>query len=214
MQRSLLGTFDLFLHPGYTNDEMAQLEVWTAAHGALMALAWVVLLPVGVIFARHRDVLCGDKLSGMAAFIAAWIIAFAELPWEDEVSVPSAGALGKAHKGLGIATFVLAVIQRQYWNAFHWNFGRFTMLVAWAALFTGIGTNHHPKDQQSGLVAHAVALAAIIGCILIWDAVLTYRRAKKVSVSPSVSQSGGKSKEKLDGDVEMAAAPKIGDVSQ
>eukprot|EP00798_Chlamydomonas_sp_ICE-L_P025344 gene25344-11003_t len=223
------------------------------------------------------------QLTGMAAFITAWIIAFAELPWEDEVSVPSAGALGKAHKGLGIATFVLAVVQvtiaiveclslerrpfdsasgmgssvvivagalrphpdspkrqywstfhwnacdscrctaspprlpkRQYWNTFHWNAGRLTMLVAWAALFTGIATNHHPKDQQSGMVTHAVILAAIIGCILVWDAVLTYKRSKKVpvSVSPDGSLSGGKLKEKLDSDLDMAAVPRIGDVSK
>jgi hypothetical protein len=47
------------------------------------------------------------QLGGFGVFIAGWIIAFVNLPWQD----PPAGAVGAAHVGLGIAVFCLSVIQ-------------------------------------------------------------------------------------------------------
>jgi hypothetical protein len=85
-------------------------------------------------------------------------------------------------------------------------------LTAWAAIFTGIYTNHHPRNQQSALNTHAGAIAGFLGCLVIWDIVLTYRRRFNV-VDSTVVQAKSVDDEERQGK-ELKAIPSVSDSSR
>lgn len=97
------------------------LPVWASWHGRLMVLAWVILLPMGVLIARFFKVMPGqawpDRLdnktwwhahrllqsAGLVAMIAGLALAWGQGHGTD--------AAARWHRGLGLAIVVFGVLQ-------------------------------------------------------------------------------------------------------
>lgn len=134
------------------------------AHGALMAAAWALLLPLGVLLPAHRWLFGGERvrmcgsalwfrahvacqLLGFAAFIAGIVLGY-RLDYKNANKIK----VHNTHYYLGTIILALASAQvlfgvlrpnlhstvRRYWNLLHWNLGRLVILAAWANIFIGI----------------------------------------------------------------------------
>jgi len=177
-------------------------------HGALMSVAWVLLLPVGTLFARHRPLLGETKLfglhiwfqihramqlSGMVLFIVgfAWAVHYFPNP-------TVMGDTGQAHRVLGIIVMGLAGTQvvaafirpapdapnRKYWNLLHHNLGRLTMLVAWTTIYLGIYIFHKAPSLNADLESWVVPVAVVMGTLVVLDLIVLPLMAKRL-VAPS-----------------------------
>ena len=127
----------------------------------------------------------GCQWVGVTLFVAAFIIAFVQF------SDPIIGAdVGQAHMALGILVMILVVLQmvvahvarpgpvhkfRKAWNLFHFNLGRVVVLVAWAAVFTGI---YIYQEGNTPMLAVWIEPCAIVaGTLVLLDIGLSWRKA-------------------------------------
>ena len=126
----------------------------------------------------------GCQWVGVTLFVAAFIIAFVQF------SDPIIGAdVGQAHMALGILVMILVVLQmvvahvarpgpvhkfRKAWNLFHFNLGRVVVLVAWAAVFTGI---YIYQEGNTPMLAVWIEPCAIVaGMLVLLDIGLSWRK--------------------------------------
>lgn len=173
-------------------------EMYIIVHGSLMALCWVLLLPLGLLCARHRWVLRGRKagqkelwfyihvgcqLAGVVLFVVAIIIAFTMLGTDGGDG--TVRQLKTAHKALGISLAGLAGLQlvvafvrpaptaprRPAWNFVHHNLGRLAVLTSWAAVYVGIWLTHMGDGMSLG--AWLWPVVAVMGLLVGADVLLT-----------------------------------------
>ncbi len=141
-------------------------------HGALMATAWMLLLPLGTLLARHKWMFGEAKLfgrhlwfqlhlalqlSGVAIFVVGF--AYSHAYFEGPTT---GGQCGQAHSMLGIIVMGLATAQvavgfirpapdaklRWLWNIVHHWLGRITLVTAWTTTFIGIYIAHESLAYQ------------------------------------------------------------------
>jgi len=184
-------------------------------HGALMTVAWVLLLPLGTLFARHRPLLGDHKLfglqiwfqihramqlSGMVLFIVGFAYAVYYFPRPTVM-----GETGQAHRYLGyicmglagtqvIAAFIRPAPdapQRKYWNMMHHYLGRLTIVVAWTAVYLGIYIFHEAPNYQASYTQWLVPVAVVMGTLVIVDIVLTLLRSLRGSEEKYVATPQG-----------------------
>ncbi|CAN6448847.1 unnamed protein product [Victoria cruziana] len=128
-------------------------------HGVLNILAWVILLPLGVIAARHYKHY--DQrwfYSHLALQMTAFGLAISGLL--TGISLEGQFGVADAHKVLGILAFSLACVQvtallirpdktsklRKYWNWYHHWVGRIALLIGFINAFVGIKTARETKS--------------------------------------------------------------------
>jgi len=134
-----------------------QRERLMVAHGSLMAIAWIVLLPLGAVFARQLKAASPEnkptwfklhvfcQLAGLTTAIAGWSIALANF-----------GRITDAlyhHGEVGTAVMALAIFQplnallrphtgpsmaRRVWDMLHWGFGKAAIILATVNVILGI----------------------------------------------------------------------------
>eukprot|EP00195_Chlamydomonas_chlamydogama_P003491 CAMPEP_0202918746 /NCGR_PEP_ID=MMETSP1392-20130828/74186_1 /ASSEMBLY_ACC=CAM_ASM_000868 /TAXON_ID=225041 /ORGANISM="Chlamydomonas chlamydogama, Strain SAG 11-48b" /LENGTH=405 /DNA_ID=CAMNT_0049611893 /DNA_START=322 /DNA_END=1536 /DNA_ORIENTATION=- len=182
------------------------------AHGILMILAWVVLLPSGVLFARHRALIGYPlssrwffwhrllQLSGLACFTVAFILIFTafgehgEEAEEDEGDV--AGDLTKAHGPIGITVACLAGLQlvlafirpkpdaprRQIWNLQHWWTGRVAVILAIINTIIGVLVYHQGFGVPKRMFY--IPLFFLIGILVAAAVFLEWRTTKESGWQP------------------------------
>ncbi|PIN23122.1 putative membrane protein [Handroanthus impetiginosus] len=141
-------------------------------HGILNMLGWGILLPIGVMVARHMrkwDPLWfySHVVIQTSGFALGFSGVICGLVLEDRLN-----ASVSRHKGLGIFILVLGCLQvmallirpdkaskvRKYWNWYHFGVGRVLIVLAAANVFYGI----HLGNAGSGWnVGYAVALAIL-----------------------------------------------------
>ncbi|GIL79060.1 hypothetical protein Vretimale_45 [Volvox reticuliferus] len=187
-----VGGFDLNLAEGTVQAAGNDRKYWVNVHGALMAVAWGLLLPLGTLLPAHRWLLRDVKLAGkhlwfwlhlgcqwtgMALFIAGFVVAFVEF---EEVE----GNLSEAHGAIGIAIMAAAGAQvvfayirpdpnsekRGLWNLVHHNLGRLTILLAWANVYIGIYLAH--TSWGASYTEWVTPIAIVMGLLLITTLVL------------------------------------------
>ncbi|KAG2423651.1 hypothetical protein HXX76_015168 [Chlamydomonas incerta] len=192
-----VGGFSLDIASGAADSVSSDKGYWVNVHGALMALAWGLLLPVGTFLPAHRWVLqdrrgpagkhlwfllhVGCQYIGISLFVAGFVIAYVKL---DDGGVVVGGKAGSAHAPIGIAVMAAAGAQmvvghvrpdpthrrRALWNLVHHNLGRCTVLLAWANVYIGIYMAH--TGFQASYAAWAAPIASVMGLLVIADVVL------------------------------------------
>ncbi|PNH02921.1 hypothetical protein TSOC_011066 [Tetrabaena socialis] len=188
------------------NDKTAAVVV----HGMLMLAAWVLLLPFGVLSARHRWVLGGARfpcapkakeawfyvhvtcqLTGLVCFIAGFVLAVIQLEIQD-TSGPAAAHKVAGYVLVGVAGAQLVVgfvrpapdaPRRPLWNGLHHNLGRVAMLLAWAVSSLGmfLASSRHTQP----LVAWVAPAAAVLGVLAVADLVLSVARSRRAGAGGS-----------------------------
>lgn len=164
---------------------------WIRTHGILMSIAWVGLLPLGLVLAQSRWTkplegrLIGGKylwfwlhvavqVSAAALVIAAIGIAVNHMEIEED------GGVAYTHKVLGLTTFALLLLQallgllrphpdqrlRPWFNLFHHNTGRLLILSAWTNIWLGVSFWYMPGGVMR-LLDWVVPLAVFQGLMLL-----------------------------------------------
>ncbi|EFJ42468.1 hypothetical protein VOLCADRAFT_121535 [Volvox carteri f. nagariensis] len=193
-QSSNVGGFYLDVESGASEEAGNDDEYWINVHGALMAVAWGLLLPLGTLLPAHRWLLGNTKVfgkhlwfwlhlvcqwTGVALFIAGFVVAFVKF---EEVE----GDLTEAHEKIGIAVMaaagaqvVLAYIRpdpdhprRGLWNLIHHNLGRATILLAWANVYIGIVIYH--TDFGEVYAPWIAPISIVMGVLLLATVVLRF----------------------------------------
>ncbi|KXZ51833.1 hypothetical protein GPECTOR_11g272 [Gonium pectorale] len=171
---------------------------WINAHGALMAVSWGLLLPLGTLLPAHRWALGNSKLggkalwfvlhvffqwTGVATFIAGFVIAYTRLGGEGEIP---GGAAGEAHGPIGIAIMAAAGAQvvlahgarpdpsspkRRLWYLLHHTLGRSVILLAWANVYIGIYA-YHSSQWQASYREWVTPIAVVMGALVLVDLAL------------------------------------------
>lgn len=128
------------------------------AHGVLMALGWVVLLPAGILVARYAKNInpttgprafwfLGHRIlqaGGGTLIIIGGIIGFSMVPKDDQFQY--------AHSVIGLILWILVIVQiiggnvrpghdaswRWIWELGHKGDGYIIVLVAWANIYLGL----------------------------------------------------------------------------
>ncbi|PNH02513.1 hypothetical protein TSOC_011503 [Tetrabaena socialis] len=172
------------------------------AHGVLMAVAWVLLLPLGAMAPAHRWLFgsstwrgkavwfwahLGLQLGGLALFAAGFVLAMVKF------ERPPAGTLRSTHAILGYVVAGLAGLQllggfarpdpgtrlrKWLWGPLHMMGGRAMTLLAWATALVGCVV-HHQFVYSAALVPWVVPLAVAMGALLLADAALREARSRR-----------------------------------
>ncbi|GLI65943.1 hypothetical protein VaNZ11_009624 [Volvox africanus] len=176
---------------------------WVNVHGALMAVAWGLLLPLGTLLPAHRWLLrdvkvagkhlwfwlhLGCQWTGVALFIAGFVVAFVKF---EEVE----GDMSEAHEKIGIAVMAAAAAQvvvayirpdpgakrRGLWNLVHHNLGRITILLAWANVYIGIYLAH--TGWGASYTEWVTPIAIVMGLLVLLDIALRITGCGKEDVA-------------------------------
>lgn len=191
-------------------------DYWIQVHGALMAVAWVLLLPLGTFLPAHKWILgevkwgskhawfwlhIGFQLTGMAVFVAGFVVAFVQLgDLELEVDEETSGA----HEAIGIAVMAAAGAQvvlgfvrptpdhskRWLWNLLHHNLGRAAVLLAWANVYIGIYLYHAGYESEMRYVEWITPIAVVMGLLVLTDVAL--RLVTRARAGKAAGEAGGK----------------------
>ncbi|KAA8543602.1 hypothetical protein F0562_021652 [Nyssa sinensis] len=155
-----------------------------SSHGALNMLGWGILMPIGVIVARHFkqwdpiwfyshiSIQSFGFIFGIAGIITGLVL-------ENKLGV----SVNK-HKGIGIFILVLGSLQvmaflarpnkmskyRKYWNWYHQNVGRLVIFFAAVNVFYGIHLGNAGASWNAGygIVLGVLIVAALVLEIRMW----------------------------------------------
>ncbi|KAL6755510.1 hypothetical protein V8C86DRAFT_2676230 [Haematococcus lacustris] len=201
------GSFELNPSTGVLVKTTARTQVLVIAHAILMLLAFVLIMPTGVLLARHRTLFINKALAGKAvwfhAHVACQLLAVACFVASVAIALSSFGDgipanvkdIGDAHYVIGIVIIALIGVQvllamgarpapssprRALWDLVHHNWGRVTLLLAWANCFLGIvyyvrGWGALDWTEDRLLTAWLVPPAAVLFLLVITDVVLTVK---------------------------------------
>ncbi|KAG2446460.1 hypothetical protein HYH02_008452 [Chlamydomonas schloesseri] len=172
------------------------------AHGVLMAVAWVLLLPLGAMAPAHRWLFRGrmwgskaawfwvhfvGQLGGFAVFCAGFILAMVSF------KRPQGGTLASSHAIMGyvvagLAGFQIIVaflrpdpgskLRVLLWNPLHMNLGRAVTLLAWATCLVGAAV-HADSIYKAPIAPWVATLGTAMGLILLADWALRDARSRK-----------------------------------
>ncbi|WIA32083.1 hypothetical protein OEZ86_002934 [Tetradesmus obliquus] len=164
--------------------------LWQFLHALLMLLSFGVMLPLGMMAARHKWIFGSNEetgkvspawfyvhivlqLGGVVSGLGGFAIALLAFGWKQ---VPGQ-ALYQPHKWMGIVVLVMALLQvlvapcrpkatsnaRSCWNSMHWGWGRLTMLAGAANLVLGALLVHGYKGQP--YVGWLLACCLVLGVL-------------------------------------------------
>ncbi|KAJ9513660.1 hypothetical protein QJQ45_015416, partial [Haematococcus lacustris] len=213
----------------------SHLRRYIVAHASLMLLAFVFLMPTGVLLARHRSLYINKTLGGkglwfyahvacqllaVACFIAGVTIALVVF----DSGVPSnVQRIGESHEVIGIILIAMVAVQvllavaarpapgtprRPMWDLLHHNWGRATLLLAWANCFLGIvyfarGWGLLALTENQLLTALLVPAAVCLLLLGILDVVLSLvsrnRPVASTAVLAAEASKGSTGKERAGG---------------
>ncbi|GLC72742.1 Histone transcription regulator 3 [Pleodorina starrii] len=195
-----VGGFYLDVYSGAVREAEDDERYWINVHGALMAVSWGLLLPLGTLLPAHRWLLGDAKVagkhlwfwmhlacqwSGMALFIAGFVVAFVKFGKMGE-------GLPESHEKIGIAIMAAAGAQvvlayarptpdhprRPLWNAVHHNLGRLTVALAWANVYIGIVVYHNDKGES--YTPWITPIAIVMGLLVLADIALRLAGAGRI----------------------------------
>ncbi|GLC60034.1 Histone transcription regulator 3 [Pleodorina starrii] len=195
-----VGGFYLDVSSGAVREAEDGERYWINVHGALMAVSWGLLLPLGTLLPAHRWLLGDAKVagkhlwfwmhlacqwSGMALFIAGFVVAFVKFGEMGEGLPVSHEKIGIAIMAAAGAQVVLAYARptpdhprRPLWNAVHHNLGRLTVALAWANVYIGIYI-YHTKFGES-YKPWITPIAIVMGLLVLADIVLRLVGARRI----------------------------------
>ncbi|KAL6753047.1 hypothetical protein V8C86DRAFT_2735981 [Haematococcus lacustris] len=183
------------------------------AHGVLMLLAFVLLMPTAVLLARHRTLYLHKELGGkglwfqlhlacmllaVACFVASFVVIL--VAYQGKIVISSKHFI-TAHNIIGTLLVPMVAIQvllallarpapasprRSLWNLIHHNWGRLVVLLAWVNCALGIAMM--ARQGPAKLAAWIAPTVAVIGLLLVVDMVLTLVRAARERAALSLSQ--------------------------
>ncbi|OAY35196.1 cytochrome b561 and DOMON domain-containing protein At5g35735 [Manihot esculenta] len=173
-------------------------------HGALNAVSWGVLMPMGIMMARYLKVF---KVANPAWFYlhaacqsSAYIIGVAGWGTGLKLGSDSPGIKYTKHRNIGITLFSFATLQvfalllrpkpdhkyRLYWNIYHHSIGYATIILSIINIYEGFDILDPEKKWKkiyTGIIIFLGALAALLEGIT-WIIVL--RRKKAVTSNKHV----------------------------
>lgn len=212
----------------------SRVQAMRNAHGWLMAVAWGVLIPAGIVIARHgRWLLSGSarwfhlhraiQVLGLACALSGFIIIFYAVK---EATGTSVSAF-TTHRRMGISAMTLGLFQltalvfrphpgtrfRLHWELVHHWVGRAAAVVATANIYWGI-------IRVRGLGAWAVATYSVVwGLIvaaglagdawLMWRGRWDWRHPGRVCGGAG-GKAGGSTQERMPPSAESSAAQMAG----
>eukprot|EP00850_Spirogloea_muscicola_P004839 SM000021S06472 [mRNA] locus=s21:499980:501291:- [translate_table: standard] len=180
------GTEEAGMDDGGDDDEGPGHELAASAHGLVNVIAWGLLMPLGVVAARHfkhEDPLwfhVHRSMQSVAFALGALGLASGLLLTADHAESPF-----PVHRNLGIALVVVASLQvlaivarpdkdakvRPLWNMAHWWTGRAVLLLAIVNIYEGL-------DAIGAGTLWTGAYTAALAAILITDLVLERQRLR------------------------------------
>lgn len=147
-------------------------DKWVFAHAIILTVAFVLLLPLGILFSRHgRWIMSGKVCCAYAAWfpfhVFFQLLAFAAVVTGVVIGLVKlgsyrsqpAGNVGRAHYIIGIVLLGLVALQviaasllrprpdaagRSAFNFVHHGMGWLVVLTGWAEVFLGIYMYHQP----------------------------------------------------------------------
>ncbi|KAG2491054.1 hypothetical protein HYH03_010500 [Edaphochlamys debaryana] len=198
------GAFELDAASGGATavDSAGSKKHWINAHGALMAVAWCFLLPLGSTIPAHRwlpglpkmvmnkalwfwlHITC--QLVGFALFLTSFIIAvvkFDEPKKSDELRYTHA-VMGYIMCGMACMQILIAQVRPDpgtpkrvwLWNPFHLTWGRLTLMLGVATCFVGVAVQS--LTIGGSLVSWYVPLAVVLALIYLADCFLRDLRSR------------------------------------
>ncbi|EFJ45271.1 hypothetical protein VOLCADRAFT_121209 [Volvox carteri f. nagariensis] len=184
------------------------------AHGVLMTIAWVLLLPIGAMVPAHRWLFdgrqvggkalwywthIGMQLGGFGTFAVGFVLAMAYFrrPGSSDSLHFTHAAIGYVVAGLAALQVILAFVRpdpgtkmREFvWNPVHKLGGRACTLVAWCAVLTGI-VLHRDMVYRGPVVPWVVPVAIVMGLILLVDSWLRDLGAHRLAAPVAVTKAG------------------------
>lgn len=192
-----IGTVDVYEPSNLVKDTG---YLWLYLAIGLFALAWVVITPVAVLFARHKWLFKDSKCIGLHIWfhmhrslqlLAGVVLIASGVLWVMHINVPP-DIVGRTFYYLGIAVMASTFLQhvgtlvrpynihqlRPKWNAFHKWLGILTLFAAWADVFLAIYVMHMYIDEP--YVQWLVPVCAIMFMIIVLDISLRYMLAQKL----------------------------------
>ncbi|CAA2960960.1 cytochrome b561 and DOMON domain-containing At3g07570-like [Olea europaea subsp. europaea] len=149
------------------------------SHGILNMLGWGILMPIGVLVARHMRQwdpiwFYSHSIIQSFGFVLGVAGVICGIVLEDRL-----GANVNKHKGLGIFILTLGCLQviaflarpdkeskvRKYWNWYHFSVGRILIFLAAVNVFYGIHLGNAGTGWNAGFAVVLVTLF-IVGAIL------------------------------------------------
>jgi hypothetical protein len=169
-------------------------------HGICMAISWALLIPLGILMARHKWMFYDKEflgvrvwyhlhrliqLAGAGLFVYAWVLMMTSAHHGHVHN-----QVGFAHNIIGYLVMGLVGVQlisvlirpppehskRWVWNAIHNNSGRLTTLLAWADLGIGI----YFMRNSPAFVSWLVPISVSIFTVLAFDLVLSIVKCKRI----------------------------------
>uniref|UniRef100_A0A2C9UW67 Cytochrome b561 and DOMON domain-containing protein n=2 Tax=Manihot esculenta TaxID=3983 RepID=A0A2C9UW67_MANES len=176
-------------------------------HGALNAVSWGVLMPMGIMMARYLNLF---KVANPAWFYlhaacqsSAYIIGVAGWGTGLKLGSDSPGIKYTKHRNIGTTLFCFATLQvfalllrpkpdhkyRLYWNIYHHSIGYATIILSIINIYEGFDILDPEKKWKkiyTGIIIFLGALAALLE-VITWIIVL--RRKKAVTSNKHVNGS-------------------------
>ncbi|KAI8472804.1 MAG: hypothetical protein J3K34DRAFT_519505 [Monoraphidium minutum] len=194
---------DMLLRPVIASAS-APRGLWVYLHAALMLAAFALLMPLGLLLARHRWMFGRDPRTGkvigswavvhgfvqllaVLCGVAGVIVAILGCGWKKVVSTP----LYEPHKWLGVATLGAALLQLAAaalrpalggaaaggaWSVVHRVWGRVVAAAGVANVFIGTVLIHDYKGEP--YVNWLAPAAAVLGALLLLAALLEAAKAQ------------------------------------
>ncbi|KAG2494432.1 hypothetical protein HYH03_007484 [Edaphochlamys debaryana] len=198
-----MGGFELDVATGgATSAADSGKKYWINTHGALMAVAWCFLLPLGSTIPAHRWLPGGSKmimnkalwfwlhitcqLGGFALFLASFIIAVVKFdePKKSDQLRYTHSVMGYIMCGMACMQIIIAQFRPDpgtpkrvwLWNPFHLTWGRLTLMLGVATCFVGIAVQY--AIIAGSLVKWYVPLAVVLAVIYLVDCFLRDLRSR------------------------------------
>ena len=179
-------------------------------HGIISAVAWGLLIPLGVMAARYLRPLSGSNPAWFFIHVTCQCTGYilGVVAWAMGMKLHSynvRGAVPVKHRNVGISIFVLATLQvlavvvrpkpeakqRGYWNVYHHGVGYATVVLVIVNIFEGLEVLG-PGDKWTN--AYIVVLTALGGTSLImevitWSVWLRHRARRNAAHGSQTSKS-------------------------